>query len=251
MWVYEEEVDGKKLTAIINDQHENVRYLPGIKLPTNVVATPDLCYAAQDADVLIFVMPHQFLQRACTQIKSVLKPGAYGVSLIKTSYFRMTIIKDEVGAELCGALKNIVAVGAGIIEGLGFGDNTKAAVIRLGFMEMKSFIYQFFGDRDPQEGTFLESCGVADLITTCYGGRNKRMGIALATSNKSLQELEKEQLDGQSAQGPLTASEVYVMLERLKLLDRYPLFTAVHRICTRELPATGFVKCLEDHPSHM
>lgn len=86
MWVYEEEVNGKKLTSIINDQHENVRYLPGIKLPANVVATPDLCHAAKDADVLIFVLPHQFLQKACAQIKSVLKPGAYGVSLIKVSH---------------------------------------------------------------------------------------------------------------------------------------------------------------------
>lgn len=97
----------------------------------------------------------------------------------------------------------------------------------------------------------MESCGVADLITTCYGGRNKRMGVSLATSNKSLHELEKEKLDGQSAQGPLTASEVYVMLERLKLQERYPLFTAVHRICTRELPASEFINCLAEHPSHM
>lgn len=57
------------------------------------------------------------------------------------------VIKDEVATELCGALKNIVAVAAGVIEGLGYGDNTKAAVIRLGFMEMKNFIYQFFADR--------------------------------------------------------------------------------------------------------
>lgn len=57
------------------------------------------------------------------------------------------MISDEVGAELCGALKNIVAIGAGLSEGLGYGENTKAAVIRLGFMEMKRFIYEFFGKR--------------------------------------------------------------------------------------------------------
>lgn len=69
----------------------------------------------------------------------------------QTKYFRISITRDEVGSELCGALKNIVAVGAGVTDGLGYGDNTKAAVIRLGFMEMRSFIFQFFGER----GTFL------------------------------------------------------------------------------------------------
>lgn len=57
------------------------------------------------------------------------------------------MISDEIGAELCGALKNIVAIGAGLGEGLGYGEDTKAAIIRLGFMEMKRFIFQFFSKR--------------------------------------------------------------------------------------------------------
>ncbi|VDM22401.1 unnamed protein product [Hydatigera taeniaeformis] len=68
--------------------------------------------------------------------------------MFQTPYFRISVIADEVGAELCGALKNIVAIGAGLGEGLGLGENTKAAIIRLGFMEMKRFIFQFFGKRD-------------------------------------------------------------------------------------------------------
>ncbi|VEL18909.1 unnamed protein product, partial [Protopolystoma xenopodis] len=64
-----------------------------------------------------------------------------------TDYFRIGVIQDEAGAELCGALKNIVAVGSGITDGLGYGDNTKAAIIRLGFMEMRNFIFRFFPDR--------------------------------------------------------------------------------------------------------
>lgn len=63
MWVYEEdvEVDGetRKLTNVINDIHENVKYLPGIRLPENVVAVPDLAEACRDATLLIFVLPHQ------------------------------------------------------------------------------------------------------------------------------------------------------------------------------------------------
>lgn len=59
MWVYEEEVNGRKLTEIINTEHENVKYLPGCKFPHNVVANPSLGDAVKGATLLIFVLPHQ------------------------------------------------------------------------------------------------------------------------------------------------------------------------------------------------
>lgn len=62
MWVYEEELsDGRKLSEVINAQHENVKYLPGVQLPPNVRAVPDLEEAAWDASIVIFVVPHQFV----------------------------------------------------------------------------------------------------------------------------------------------------------------------------------------------
>ena len=83
MWVFEEEVNGRKLTEIINTEHENVKYLPGRSLPENVVAIPDISVAAMDADFLIFVLPHQFIGRACAPLKGKLKPEAQGLSLVK------------------------------------------------------------------------------------------------------------------------------------------------------------------------
>lgn len=62
MWVFEEELaDGRKLSEVINAEHENVKYLPGVQLPPNVRAVPDLEEAARDASIVIFVVPHQFV----------------------------------------------------------------------------------------------------------------------------------------------------------------------------------------------
>ena len=60
MWVFEEEIDGKKLTEIINTEHENVKYLPEVKLPENLVANPDIVDTVKDADLIVFNIPHQF-----------------------------------------------------------------------------------------------------------------------------------------------------------------------------------------------
>lgn len=88
MWVYEEMVDGpdgskQKLTEVINKHHENIKYLPGIPLPNNVVAVADLAEACRNATLLIFVLPHQFLPKLLPVIRENAHPSCRGVSLIK------------------------------------------------------------------------------------------------------------------------------------------------------------------------
>uniref|UniRef100_A0A8C6U206 Glycerol-3-phosphate dehydrogenase [NAD(+)] n=1 Tax=Neogobius melanostomus TaxID=47308 RepID=A0A8C6U206_9GOBI len=300
MWVFEETVDGRKLTEIINTDHVNVKYLPGRKLPENVLAVPDLVEASRDADILIFVIPHQFIGRVCETIKGKIKSGVLGISLIKgvdegpdglklisdviqeklgitmsvlmganianevcrelflfckelmqTNNFRVTVVEEHDVVEICGALKNIVAVGAGFCDGLGFGDNTKAAVIRLGLMEMIAFARIFCTAGPVSSATFLESCGVADLITTCYGGRNRKVAEAFVKTGKSIEELEKEMLNGQKLQGPATAAEVHLILKHKNLIDKFPLFNAVYQICYQGHPVAEFISCLQNHPEHM
>ena len=65
MWVFEEDYEGRKLTDVINERHENPKYLPGVPLGANVVADPDLESTVRDADVLIFCAPHQFMRSIC------------------------------------------------------------------------------------------------------------------------------------------------------------------------------------------
>ncbi|NWU10129.1 GPD1L protein, partial [Cephalopterus ornatus] len=83
MWVFEENIDGRKLSDIINKEHENVKYLPGHKLPDNVVAIPNLNEAVQDADLLVFVIPHQFIHKVCDEITGQVPKKALGITLIK------------------------------------------------------------------------------------------------------------------------------------------------------------------------
>merc|ERR1712050_411209 len=128
--------------------------------------------------------------------------------LFHTSYFHVTPVPDVVGCELCGTLKNIVAIGAGFVDGLGLGNNTKAAIMRIGLVEMKRPAQECFPT--VRNDTFFESAGVADLITTCFGGRNRKCGEAYARSfcsgaPKTWEELEKELLGGQKLQGVLTS----------------------------------------------
>ena len=61
MWVFEEEVNGQKLSEMINTTHENVKYLPGVRLPDNVVAVTDVVESVKGADILLWVLPHQVL----------------------------------------------------------------------------------------------------------------------------------------------------------------------------------------------
>ena len=66
-----------------------------------------------------------------------------------------------------------MACAAGFCDGLKMGDNTKAAIIRLGLKEMIKYGDTFYPG--GSHATYFESCGVADLITTCYGGRNRKV----------------------------------------------------------------------------
>jgi glycerol-3-phosphate dehydrogenase (NAD(P)+) len=100
--------------------------------------------------------------------------------------FRLYTNDDPVGAELAGALKNVIAVAAGISDGLGLGDNAKAALLTRGTFEMARYGMQ----HDAKASTFFGLAGIGDLVTTCCSrhSRNRSVGEAIGRGEK-LQEI--------------------------------------------------------------
>lgn len=117
-----------------------------------------------------------------------------------TERFRVYTSDDVVGLELGGALKNIIALGAGISDGMGFGDNAKAALMTRGLAEMKRLGLKL--GADPQ--TFLGLAGVGDLIVTCTSmhSRNRRCGIMIGGGMNPKEATEKV---GMVVEGMFTA----------------------------------------------
>ncbi|KAL1963498.1 hypothetical protein VTN77DRAFT_8079 [Rasamsonia byssochlamydoides] len=151
-------------------------------------------------------------------------------TLFHRPYFHVRVVRDVAGVALGGALKNIVAVAAGFVDGLGWGDNAKAAIMRVGLLEMVKFGNQFFG-ASINSATFTEeSAGVADMITSCSGGRNFRCAKLSVERNLPIDEIEKQELNGQKLQGTLTAYEINKFLKKQGVEHEYPLFTSVQRI---------------------
>uniref|UniRef100_A0A0C5IM46 Glycerol-3-phosphate dehydrogenase [NAD(+)] n=1 Tax=Dunaliella tertiolecta TaxID=3047 RepID=A0A0C5IM46_DUNTE len=172
--------------------------------------------------------------------------GSLWQQLFQRPYFAINLLADVPGAEMCGTLKNIVAVGAGIGDGLGVGPNSKASILRQGLSEMRKFCK--FISPSVRDDTFFESCGVADLIASSYGGRNRRVAEAWAQKRiagddqVTFEKLEKEMLNGQKLQAVLTSDEVQEILHARGWELEFPSFTTINRIIHGEVPPTMILR---------
>ena len=139
------------------------------------------------------------------------------------SYFRVYTNDDMVGVEIGGALKNIIALACGIVDGVGWGDNTKAAIITRGMSEIARLGVAMGGN----EFTFSGLSGIGDLIVTCTSvhSRNRRAGILLG-EGKSLEEVLREVK--MVVEGVDNAKAAYRLSEKYKVA--MPITTEVYRI---------------------
>lgn len=217
---------------------ENQRFLPGVRLPGELVISADPHSSATGADLAVSAVPTQFLRAALAQFDDAL-PGDTGIvsaskgleietlrrpseilgevlggrpvcvltgpshaeevargkpaSVVVASEdealarraqaafsgdsLRIYTHTDPIGAELAGALKNVIALAAGIGDGLELGDNAKSALVTRGVVEMA----RFGVSRGGRAETFFGLAGIGDLVTTCFSrhSRNRAVGEAI------------------------------------------------------------------------
>ncbi|RLL99182.1 Glycerol-3-phosphate dehydrogenase [NAD(+)] [Aspergillus turcosus] len=231
--------------------------------------SPNRSPSASTVDVVHF--EHKDTSGQLSQVKLQPLPSEYPPvdhTVLKTlfhrPYFHIRVVSDVAGVSLGGALKNIVALAAGWVDGMGWGDNAKAAIMRVGLLEMVKFGEKFFGATVDTRTFTEESAGVADLITSCSGGRNFRCAKLSVERKQPIEKIEETELNGQKLQGTLTAVEVNKFLKKQGLEDEFPLFTAVHRkntsmfvplyLCAIANPAVGILEgsmSVESIPSYI
>lgn len=156
---------------------------------------------------------------------------------LRSDRVRVYTNNDIAGVQLGGAIKNVMALAAGISDGLGFGANARAALITRGLAEMNRLGVALGGK--PQ--TFMGLTGVGDLVLTCTDNqsRNRRAGIGLGqgkTVSQLLQEI------GQEVEGIKTVRELYAMAKRVQV--DMPITKQVYKVVYEGLPAKEAVVSL-------
>ena len=272
------------LEAMVADR-ENVRYLPGIKFPQNLVACPDLsdcldgvrdilvvvpshglrdtltkalpllsadarvCWATKGFELHSGKLPHQVAAEVLGEDRPVAvlsgptfakevaeglptamtiasNDDAFGQALataISGDNFRAYTSDDFIGVEVGGAIKNVLAIGAGMCDGLGFGANARIALITRGLVELTRLGVALGAKHE----TMMGLAGMGDLVLTCTDNlsRNRRMGLALA-SGMSVEEAQEE--IQQVVEGVLAAEAVKEVADKLNI--EMPICHQVYRI---------------------
>ncbi|HZX94357.1 MAG TPA: NAD(P)H-dependent glycerol-3-phosphate dehydrogenase [Myxococcales bacterium] len=296
IWSHDAEV-ARTLAA----QHENVKYLPGFRLPERVTGTRDLTQALAGAELVVAVNPshvtravmrealpslpkatpivcaskgienetlytmnevledvlpaelHPYL--VCLSGPSFAKevmqkmPTAVVVAspwekmaqrvqrCFSSDYFRVYTSVDVTGVELGGSLKNVCAIAAGISDGMGFGSNTRAAIMTRGLAELVRLSMK----KGANPLTLSGLAGMGDLVLTCTGelSRNRTVGLGLGRGQKL-----EEVLAGmkQVAEGVRTAKSVHDLAHKLGV--DMPLHDAVYRILYEGLPSQAALQSL-------
>ena len=161
--------------------------------------------------------------------------------ILSSDHFRIYINKDVTGVEIAGALKNVIAIAAGISDGLGFSISTKAALISRGLIEIARILIKEGG----KEKTLLGAAGLGDLIATCCStnSRNYKVGFQLAKGKKLTKILNDL---GQVAEGVETVKTMVKLGAKYKI--NLPIANAVKNILFKGMKPKSVLKKLLSRP---
>lgn len=286
LWEYK-----RHYTKVLNRSRENKIYLPGVKIPKEIIITHSLEESCKEKHMIVLAVPTQFIRGVVREIKKMdfhdttfvsvakgiekdsmltvsqvindeiknLKPSQIGVlsgpshaeevsrkiptavvaasldrftaeqiqTAFNTSYFRVYSSTDILGVEYGGALKNVIAIGAGIVDGANFGDNTKALIMTRGIAEISRLGISL----GAKPETFSGLSGMGDLIVTCMSkhSRNRFIGEQVGKGKKLKDVLKKMQM---VAEGVETSRAVHLLAETNKIIT--PICSAVYQILFEE-----------------
>ncbi len=285
LWARETDV-----VADINDHHTNSRFLKGVTLSPDVIATDDLVAAVSTASTITFVAPSHVLRAVIrsaahavredailivatkgieretfalmTDIVAEELPGRPVVALSGPSFaaevaqrqptavvaasreeaaalrtqqlfsspeFRVYTQRDVVGVELGGALKNVMAVATGVLDGLGLGFNPRAALITRGLAEMTRLGVAL----GAEPLTFAGLAGIGDLVLTCTGSlsRNRTVGVEIGQGRPIAEILHARET---IAEGVVTTQSAHALA--LSRDVEMPIVRTMHRILFEAMP---------------
>ncbi|MDT8363730.1 MAG: NAD(P)H-dependent glycerol-3-phosphate dehydrogenase [Nitrosomonas sp.] len=156
---------------------------------------------------------------------------------IHTTYLRIYASRDVTGVEIAGALKNVIAIAAGIADGMAFGSNARAALITRGLTEITRLGVALGGCQE----TFMGLAGVGDLILTCTGdlSRNRQVGMLLASGLHMPDILSRI---GHVTEGVHTVREAHAFACRLGI--DMPVTEAVYRILYENIPVCDAIQTM-------
>ena len=154
--------------------------------------------------------------------------------LFSNSYFRVYTVTDLVGAELSGAVKNCLAIAAGISDGLGFGDNSKAALITRGINEILEIGKYYHAD--PK--TFMGLSGLGDIIVTCTSkhSRNRYVGEELGKGRKIDDIISRMKMVSEGAE---TIKALYAIIKENNI--QAPIMSALYEVIYENRPVNELV----------
>ncbi len=270
---YEKAVDGTKDICMVVPSHgfrnvfdELIEYIPtgsniisavkgieneSLMTPTQIIEEirSNKC-PEKDLNIAVLSGP-SFAKEVAEKIPTAIALGCQNIATAKylqelffTAKFRVYARSDVIGLEVSAALKNIIAIAAGVCDGLGYGLNTRAALITRGLVEITRLGTKLGGE----PSTFSGLGGLGDLVLTCTGdlSRNRTVGLKLGQGQKMEQILSEMQM---VAEGVKTARSCFKLAKKLGV--EMPILNQVYEIIYKEKDCDSAVKDLLSRESKM